>query len=74
MVIVAVKYFSRDIWHPSTFAVIVYGSLIMDLKIILSDSSNFPFKMIFFINRIMVFKQSIWIEWPFVYQDFLAPW
>lgn len=53
---VALKYFSGKMGISSTFTIVIYRSSIMDLKITVYDSSNFPHKMIFFISGITGFK------------------
>lgn len=40
------------------YAIVMYKSLIKDLKIILYDSSNFLFKIILFIDRIRVLNKA----------------
>lgn len=68
MEIFALKYFSGKIryFFPLLTGTVMYRFLIMDLKMMLYNSSNFLLKMILFINRIMGFRQSILTEWHIV--------
>lgn len=59
---VALKSFSGKVGISSTFAIVIYRSSIMDLKITVYDSSNFPHKMICLLVELQVLKQSILVE------------